>query len=240
MIARGESILRAAEIARAEAIDFVARKTKASSGERIKHPARAVAYRVTKTMGQVGLLRNAAQSNNAKKRSLLEKYPAIREALHEIARSLHPSYKSNDATPVDQVLLQRMQHDEGGQVDYFLAALSKWAAAQIPPFTVSRSATWSLMQEVGIFNLAHKSQAAGLVLAKHYCHAQVKICRDLLNLFSAYSLILSKDAKASAEINFAFLSSATSFLWSDSRRASIIFVFLFLFFIFYFYFDFYF
>jgi len=94
-----------------------------------------------------------------------------------------------------------MRHDEGGQVDYFHAALSKWAADRNPPFTVSRAATWTLMQEVGILNAAHESQPTGLVLAMHYCNAAVKFCRDLLNLFSAYSAIFSIDAKALYKCN---------------------------------------
>jgi len=67
LLARGEAILSTAEAARKLAIGVVARKTKASSGDHVKHQDRAVAYRVKSTLRDLCLLRDAVQSNNAKK-----------------------------------------------------------------------------------------------------------------------------------------------------------------------------
>mgnify|MGYP007032676333 CR=1 FL=1 len=139
----------------------------------VKHFQRAVEYQMRKALSELGLLRDQAQSENARRRSLLEQYPGIRDRLHEIARAMNPSYKANDDTPVDEVIVSRVYGSEGGQVDHFWALLAAWMKREFGR-SVSRSATVSLMSEVGIRNLAHVP-VLPLVLAMHYCKVAVKI-----------------------------------------------------------------
>jgi len=199
LVRRFDDLCEVAKAARREAIVHVEGRFVKATGKIVKDLKRAVDYACRRTLKDLGLLREAAQAASAQSKSLLGRYGDIKEVLHDIARATLPSYKLNDNTPVDAILLGRIFGSAGGQVDHFHRALDAYMTTNHGK-TVSRSATASLMHEVGIRSLAN-IHVLPMVLSMHYCAASVKMMVQIFGLFSLWSLRLSIDAKSLYKCN---------------------------------------
>ena len=218
LLARFDNMCDLARLARAEAVLRVAGRPVKSTGELVKNVQRAVEYQMKKTLESLGELRDAAHSSNATERSILLRYPDLKEVLYEIARSGIPSYKVNNDTPVDEIILSRAWGGPGGKIDHFHEILSNYMV-KTHGTLISRSATASLMEEVGIKNLAN-ANCITPVLAMHYCaNARVFLESRSLSLGFEKTHAAGRAAPMPATTRFASKSDSTGDVADSSSGA---------------------